>query len=106
MFKIRYLVLFAVCSVFLSCNRKDDEGGNAITRLFFPASYDVYLGQQLKAEIESGPDQYPILDSVKYPEAYGHLYRLRDSILNTGVVNNTKSFSWQFQEVLSMSIQD
>ena len=74
-----------------------DDGGNPITNFLFPVSHDVQLGAQLKYEIESNPTEYPILDSVQYPEAYYHLYRLRDSILNTGAVTHADDFSWELK---------
>ena len=87
---LRVLALLVLSVVFNSCK----ESGGAAT-LLFPIEEDVALGLRLKEEIASNPSAYPILDSAKYPEAYGHILRIRDSILNGGEVYHKDDFAWE-----------
>lgn len=67
-----------------------DEGGVNI----FTVEDDMDLGAQVHAEILADPATYPILDENQYPDAYAHLYRIRDEILNTGEVDFADQFLW------------
>ena len=87
---IQILILVSVSIFFGSCK---DSGG--VAGVLFPIEKDVSLGQKLKEEIASNPTAYPILDSASYPEAYGHILRIRDSILNTGEVFHKDAFAWE-----------
>lgn len=53
------------------------------------------LGQQMEQQIASNPQQYPVLDRVQYREAYGHLQRITDEILNSGEVTHRDMFEWK-----------
>lgn len=72
----------------------DDEGNSTGLNLF-SLQDDKEFGAQVAAEIESDPQTYPILDSADYPEAYGHLHRITDNILNSGKVQYKDEFVWQ-----------
>jgi predicted Zn-dependent protease len=62
----------------------------------FTIQDDKKLGRELAAEIEANPDVYgQILDEAAYPEAYGHLNRIRDEILASGEVEYAQEFGWQ-----------
>lgn len=87
---VKFSVLIGLFLTFNSCKK---SGGAA--SILFPVSKDVELGTQLKNEIASNPEQYPLLDSSKYPEAYGHILRIRDSILLSGEVYHKDDFSWE-----------
>ncbi len=78
----------------LDCRKKssDSPGFN-----LFTVEDDLELGTKVAAEIEGDPSKYPILDSAQYPQAYGHLYRLRDSILQTGKLTYTTRFPWRLR---------
>lgn len=56
---------------------------------------DLELGAQLHEEILSNPDEYPLLDPEAYPDAYAHLYRIRDAILASDDVRYRDTFEWQ-----------
>jgi predicted Zn-dependent protease len=92
-----FSVLTLISLVLLNGCKKKDDGSSAILDLFFPVSKDKQLGTQLKNEIAANPQQYPILDEVAYPEAYVHIRRIRDSILNTGNVTHANDFSWELK---------
>lgn len=73
---------------------KDDEGNPQAVNIF-TIQDDKELGRQVAAEIESDSTMFPILDSAQYPEAYGHLRRITNTILNSGEVEYRDEFVWQ-----------
>lgn len=87
------IVTLVTLVLFIGCKKKD--GGSTIVDLFFPVSKDVQLGTQLQTEIAANPEQYPLLDEIKYPEAYAHIRRIRDSVLESGEVAHKDDFSWE-----------
>ena len=71
------------------------EGGVPDVNLF-SIQDDKDLGAELAAEIAAHPKDYgTILDPAEYPDAYGHLNRIRDEILATGEVEYAKQFDWE-----------
>ena len=65
--------------------------------VLFSIEDDVKLGAQVSKEIESNPEQYPILDENKYPQAYSYLHGMRDRILNSGEVTYKDKFAWELK---------
>ena len=61
----------------------------------FTLEDDKQLGAELHMEIQSNPEAYPILDEARYPEAYEHIYRVRDSVLDSGQVRHRDDFEWE-----------
>ncbi|MCF8229418.1 MAG: M48 family metalloprotease [Bacteroidales bacterium] len=61
----------------------------------FTVQDDMELGLQVNQEIEGNPQEYPLMDPAQYPEAYQHIQRIRDSILNTGLVDYGDKFAWE-----------
>lgn len=61
----------------------------------FSLADDIELGAQVHAEILSDPTTYPILDPLDYPEAYDHLYRIRDDVLAAQEVRYEDDFEWE-----------
>ena len=86
----KYPFLFLIgLSLFLnSC--KEGEGFN-----IFSIEDDKELGLQLSEEIASDPANYPVLDENDYPEAYAHIRRIRDAVLNSGNVTYKDEFDWE-----------
>ena len=80
------LLLFTLIP-FMGCK---DGGIN-----LFSLQRDIDLGKQVEAEIASNPSDYPILSETQYPEAYGHLRRITQTILNSGEVNHEDDFEWK-----------
>ncbi len=74
-----------------SCS--DEPGGGGIN--LFTLEDDKTFGAQVAAEIDGDEVTYPVLDSALYPEAYGYLYAIRDSILNSGNVVHKDDFVWR-----------
>jgi predicted Zn-dependent protease len=48
----------------------------------------------MEAEIAANPQDFPVLDPTAYAEAYQHINRIRDSILNTGQLFYQDKFEW------------
>ncbi|NLJ08151.1 MAG: M48 family metalloprotease [Sphingobacteriales bacterium] len=60
----------------------------------FTIEDDKALGLQISEEIANDTN-YKILDESKYPSAYQHLRRIRDSILASGQVPHATDFVWE-----------
>ncbi len=92
--KIQSLILVIIASsvVYFSGCKKDDNGGGGIN--IFTVDDDIELGLQLHDEIASDPANYPLLSESQYPGAYQTIERVRDSILNTGLVAYDDVFTW------------
>lgn len=87
------LLILSVITItsFNSC--KDEEGNPTIN--IFTVDDDIAFGQQFQQELAANPQEYPILNPGEYPQAYQHLNRIRDSILNTGEVAYDDVFAWE-----------
>lgn len=66
-----------------------EEGPN-----IFTVEDDIDLGQQLADEIAANPEEFPILDDVEYAEAYSHVHRIRDAILESDDIRYRDEFVW------------
>jgi len=87
-------ILLSVILVFFvisSCNKDSDESPINL----FSVEDDIEFGKSVEAEIAANPQDYPVLDQAAYPEAYQHIYRIRDSILNTGLLHYEDQFEWK-----------
>lgn len=89
---MRTLLTTLMVPFFLSCN---GDGSGKIN--LYTIEDDIELGRQLRAEIASDPSTYPVLSQTLYPEAYAHLYEIRDSILASGAVYYADDFEWELQ---------
>jgi predicted Zn-dependent protease len=69
----------------------------------FSIEDEIKLGQQVAQQVESDPKN-KILDEKKYAEAYRHLRRITDAILNSGQVRYRKEFPWQVKIIHNDSI--
>lgn len=90
--------LFLSLSVlFVSC----DDGKINV----FSVDEDIQMGREVTDEILANPDEYPILDESDYPEAYQHLRRIRNNILESDELRYADRFDWNVyiidQEVLN-----
>lgn len=86
-------ILWACLLIFLITNC-DPNTGKAN---FFSVQDDIKLGMQVRDQILSDPQQYPILPESQYPQAYNHLRRIRDKVLNSGKVVNRDNFAWEIR---------
>lgn len=65
--------------------------------LIFGIEYQKSLGMQVRDQILADPQNYPILDEKRYPEAYRHLNRITQNILNSGKVELRNQFNWEIR---------
>lgn len=61
----------------------------------FTIQDDIELGQQVRDEILGDPATYPVVYEDESPEAYDHLYRIRDAVLASGEVEHADEFDWE-----------
>ncbi len=87
--KVLILNLIFVFLVLGAC--KKDKG----TINIFTVQDDIELGREITDEILSNPQDYPVLDENQYPEAYTHLRRMRDEILEKGGLRYKDVFDWE-----------
>lgn len=86
--KLRSTLTYLTIMLFIqSCGGGD--GPN-----LFSVSDDQQLGSQFDDEIENS-EEYNILPRDEYPEAYEHLDRIRDNVLNSGNVDYEDEFVWE-----------
>lgn len=87
-------LLIATASVLVNCNgsKKLGTGIN-----LFPVEQDRVLGAQVAAEIDGNPKEYPLLDSASNKEIYQYLYKIRNTILNSGQVKHKDNFAWRLR---------
>ena len=71
------------------------KAGGPGTLNFFSLQDDIKLGQQLRDELANSPQEYPLLDPIKYAKSYQHLQRITDNILNSGAVKHRTEFEWK-----------
>ena len=62
--------------------------------LFSPQN-DIDLGRQVKQEIESDPNQFPLLSRSQYSDAYDILDGYFNEVLNSGEVAYRDEFPWE-----------
>lgn len=65
---------------------------------FVPVSVDNFLGEQVQVQLDNG-SMGKILAKEDYPEAYAHLDRITQTILNSGKITHKDDFNWQVQLV-------
>jgi len=82
------ILLFITFGLFNSC----DENNNVV---LFSINNDKELGAQVADQIESDPVQFPILSEIEYAEAYTHIHRITNAILNSGRVKYKDEFAWE-----------
>ena len=88
--KIKTISLF-ILIIFLGACKKDSN--ESVINLF-SVENDIEFGQTMEDEILSNPQEFPVLSPTQYADAYDHIYRIRDSILNTGEIYYDDRFVW------------
>lgn len=73
-----------------SCKNKDDKSFN-----IFTIEDDKALGKQVAEQIEADTSEHDVLDTSAYRDAYDHLFRIRDKVLNSGEVHYKEEFEWR-----------
>ncbi|MDA9773633.1 M48 family metallopeptidase [Saprospiraceae bacterium] len=60
----------------------------------FPYTEDIKLGKQVKDEISSKPDEFPVLSRSQNREIYAYLEDLKKKIVNTGELRYAEDYPW------------
>lgn len=103
MMKVRLLFISLLTLLIVSsCGTSKQGTGFNI----FTIQQDRELGAQVAQEIQNKPQEYPILDSAKYAEAYKYLYDIRNSILNSGNVIHKDEFVWKLRIIRDDSVRN
>ncbi len=93
--KKTFLLSILTAGLLMTLNSCSEDGGFNI----FSIEDDITLGKQLSDTIALNPSEYPLLNESQWSEAYGHLNRMKDSILNSGSVTYKNEFVWQLKIV-------
>lgn len=80
------LFIFAVVFISLSACKQP---------IIFGINQQKELGKQVRDQILSEPQTYPILPEAQYPQAYQHIRRITQNILNSGKVELKSQFDWE-----------
>ena len=80
----------AIAFTLLGCDFKGGKGVN-----LFSVQDDIQLGAQVKKEIESNPQEFPILPEKGNEEVYSYIRGITNKILNTGKVQYRNEFAWE-----------
>ena len=84
---------FLAVVLLFSCQSRDGDF------TIFSEEDDMELGRQIAAQIESNPDQFPVLRKEQYPDLYKHLEKIRDKILASDEVLHRDDFSWELKVI-------
>ncbi len=68
-------------------------GGSKLN--FFSIDQDIELGRQVSQEIESNPQEFPLLPEQGNEEAYRYIRNLTNRLLSTGEVAYRNEFAWE-----------
>ncbi|MDH5608030.1 MAG: M48 family metalloprotease [Cyclobacteriaceae bacterium] len=80
--------------IFTACDKK----GQVIDQVLgFTPDYDVKLGQQVAAEIESDTVEYPILPPADFVDAYNYLNAMKDAILASDNIEYRDIFAYELK---------
>jgi predicted Zn-dependent protease len=81
----------ALCLVLFTCTSCGTGQG---LNLFSPEQ-DIELGKEVKQQILSDPQQYPILPESSNRQAYDYVRGITAKILNSGRVDYRNEFAWE-----------
>lgn len=87
--KIYLSITFLVLIGLAGCDKNNNVN-------IFSVQDDIALGNQIRDEIASNPQQYNLMSRSQYPTAYGHLDRIANTLLNSGKVTYRDDFEWEF----------
>ena len=95
--KIRRFV-FVACLTSLavwSCKKEDDSKLLDFNLNLYPVSKDKQLGEQMDSIIRSDPNEYPILDPVRYDSVYAYIQSMFQGILQSDEILRADQFDWE-----------
>lgn len=107
MYKISTTLVLSVFLLLSACSKDSNDdsfndpcGGSSpggLVSLLISTDDDIQMGMQTVNYIESDTSGMIVMDSVQYKEAYRHIYRIRDTILNSGKVYYKNTFPWRIR---------
>ncbi len=71
------------------------KSGKGLGLNLFSVQDDINLGLQVSQQIESDPQQFPILSEQNNREVYRYIRGITQKILNTGKVKYRNEFAWE-----------
>ncbi len=63
--------------------------------IIFGINQQRELGKQVRDQILADKQNYPVLDETRFPQAYQHIRRITQNILNSGKVELKNQFEWE-----------
>lgn len=88
--KTKFFFLAAAISLITACSNPSDNSIN-----IFSIEDDKDLGLKVNTEIQSNPQEYPVLSRTQYPQAYTYIENIRNKILAGGNVYYKDEFAWE-----------
>ncbi len=92
-FVLIIITIFSLTIFNSSCSKKTAKPGGGFN--LFSVKQDAELGLQVKNEIESNPNDFPILNESRNKEAYQIIRAMTSEILNSGKVHHRNQFAWE-----------
>lgn len=87
---LSYVLISTLCLTLFAFGCGSTGGLN-----LFSIEEDIKLGRQVSQEINSNPDEFPVLPEQGNEEAYRYIRNLTDKILNSGKVAYRNEFAWE-----------
>ena len=98
-------VLFVIL-LFSACDIAKKTWTGVKNANLFTIEDDINLGNQVKSEIESNPEEFPILDRSKNALVYNYVNGLVDEILHSGKIKYKDEFAWEIQIIDKPEVQN
>lgn len=94
-----FLSLTLVALLYAGCKSPSpllQKSTDAVAEFLMPGTdVDKNLANSVKAEIASDAKDYPLISRSANPQAYAHMDRIFNAILNCGVIKNRDNFEWE-----------
>ena len=90
--------------VFNSCSSGGSKLFAGRSLNLFTVDQDKEFGMSMNEQIQANPDEFPVLDKKKYPDAYYHIERIRDSILKSDLIKYKDEFPWEVYIIVNDSV--
>lgn len=88
----RIIPIILLSLVIISCKKKENNDKSVN---IFSIEDDKALGLQVSQQIESDSSEYIVLEPTDFPDAYNHLNRIRNTILDGGNVYYRDELEWR-----------
>ena len=88
--KSKIVLISMIIGIFLAFSACDEEGNLN----FFTLEQDVEFGEEFHAQLLTNTTEYPIISEAAAPEAYTHIKRIRDALLQSENIRYKDEFTW------------